>query len=270
MLLFNEKKVNKKKHLIFFFFFLLIFLSACIQKEDSFGCSNGKTVLVSRIIDGDTIETSLKEKIRLIGINTPEKKEACFEEAKEFLETNLLGKTVLVQGNQKDQYGRTLSNICLEGKSVNKELVENGLAHYYSIQEFPELQKLQETAMKENTGCLWKKGTENYAKDNCIKLSELEFNQNSFSGEFAEFSNDCSYSIDLNGFYLKDEATNIYFFPAVWLKEKSFIRVYSKTGTDSGNELYWNKGNVWNNARDQLFLRNEKGILIVFYSYTNN
>ncbi|MBU2476094.1 lamin tail domain-containing protein, partial [Candidatus Micrarchaeota archaeon] len=117
----------------------------------------------------------------------------------------------------------------------------------------------------------WRKGNEKYLQDKCIKLEKLEFNQNnSIAGEFIEFFNDCNYSIDLNGFYLKDEATNLYFFPEISLKEKSFIRIFSGKGTNSGNELFIGKGNIWNNDKDQLFLRNEKGILIVYHKYTNN
>ena len=257
--------MNKKISLILFIF---IYLTACIQ-NNSFNCENGETAIISRVIDGDTIETTTGQKIRLIGINTPEKKEACFEEAKEFLEEKVLGKTVLVQGNKTDRYQRTLANVCVEGNSVNKKLIKEGLAHYYSYEEIPELKKLQEKAMQENKNCLWKTGTEKYILDKCIKLKKLEFNQESFTGEYTEFQNDCNYVIDLNGFYLKDEATNLYFFPETKLKEKSFVRVFSGNGKNEGNELFMGKGNVWNNDRDQLFLRNEKGILVVYFEYNN-
>ncbi len=262
--------MQKKQFFLLVSLIFLIYLNACVQEETSFNCQNGETYLVSRIIDGDTIETSTGEKIRFIGINTPEKKEACFEEAKKFLEKEILGKNVLIQGQEKDQYGRTLGRICLEKESINKKLLEEGLAHYYSIQEFPELKKLQEKAMQEKKGCLWRKGNENYFLENCIKLNKLEFKGNEFSGEYAEFFNDCNYSIDLNGFYLKDEATNLYFFPATKIKAKSFVRVYSGKGENTENEFFWGKGNVWNNNRDQLFLRNKKGILLVYYNYKNN
>lgn len=259
--------MNKNKTfflILLFFYFLLL---GCIQKSNEFDCTQGNTFTITRVIDGDTIETENKT-IRLIGINTPEKKEACFQEAKEFLEKQVLEKQVLIQGNELDQYGRILGKVCVNGKSVNKELIEQGLAHY-AFTESDELKKLQEKAMKENTGCLWKKGNEKYIQENCIKLEKLEFNQKNFNGEFVEFSNDCNYSIDLNGFYLKDEATNIYFFPEIQLKEKSFIRIFSAKGINSKNELYWGKEIVWNNDSDQLFLRNAEGILLVYFKYNN-
>jgi len=261
--------MNKKISLLLI---LLICLVACIEntekkESNELNCQGTKTFFVSRVIDGDTLETP-EGKIRLIAINTPEKKETCFEEAKEFLEKEILGREIEVKTDGKDIYERLLGNICINEESLNKKLVEQGLAHY-AFGAPTELIELQEKAMKENKGCLWKKGTEKYVLDNCITLSGFEFNQNSFTGEFAEFSNDCNYSIDLNGFYLKDEATHLYFFPEIELKEKSFIRVFSAAGEDTMNELYWNKGNVWNDSGDQLFLRNKKGELIVYYHYLN-
>jgi len=43
-------------------------------------------IMVTRVIDGDTIEINTGERVRLIGINTPEVGEDCYEEAKEELE----------------------------------------------------------------------------------------------------------------------------------------------------------------------------------------
>lgn len=259
----NKNKMNKK---IFLLLFLFFFLFACVQEKTEFDCKNGRTFIITRVIDGDTI-TSENTKIRLIGINTPEKKESCFEEAKEFLEKKVLGKKVLIQGNELDRYARLLGNVCFEGENINKKLLEEGFAHYYSPEEITEFKGLQEKAMQEKKGCLWREGTKKYFLDKCIELTGFEFDQDSITGEFAEFSNSCDYSIDLNGFYLKDEATNLYFFPAIQLKEKSFVRVFSEKGTNEGNELFWGKGNVWNNSGDQLFLRNGKGELIVYFSY---
>ncbi|PIN98936.1 MAG: hypothetical protein COT90_02005 [Candidatus Diapherotrites archaeon CG10_big_fil_rev_8_21_14_0_10_31_34] len=175
----------------------------------------------------------------------------------------------MVQGNETDIYGRLLGNVCVQGKSINKKILEQGLGHYYSYEEINEFDELQKKAMKEKKGCLWKESQQKYFLDKCISLSGFEFNQDTFMGEFVEFSNNCNYSIDLNGFYLKDEATNLYFFPAIQLKEKSFVRVFSAKGIERGNEFYWGNGNTWNNDKDQLFLRNKNGELIVYYNYNN-
>ena len=87
--------MNKKISLLLI---LLICLVACIEntekkESNELNCQGTKTFFVSRVIDGDTIKTA-EEKIRLIAVNAPEKKEACFEEAKEFLENEILGKEI--------------------------------------------------------------------------------------------------------------------------------------------------------------------------------
>ena len=144
-----------QKKQVFLILFLFFYLSACVQERNEFDCTQGKTLIITRVIDGDTIESE-NTKIRLTGINTPEKKEGCFSEATEFLEKEVLGKKVLVQGNKLDKYGRLLGNVCVEGKSINKKLLEQGFAHYYSYEEIPELKELQEKSMQEKKGCLWR------------------------------------------------------------------------------------------------------------------
>ena len=91
-------------------------------------------VLVKRIIDGDTIKAENRnESIRLLGINTPERGELYYEEARQFLEDGVLNKTVTLKfGKERyDKYGRALAYIFLNGKNINLELVENGFANYY-------------------------------------------------------------------------------------------------------------------------------------------
>src|SRR3989338_634297 len=57
-------------------------------------------IFVNRVIDGDTIESN-KTSIRLLGINTPEKGEEFYLEAKAFLEKEILNKSVTLE------YGKT-------------------------------------------------------------------------------------------------------------------------------------------------------------------
>ena len=83
--------------------------------------------VVERVIDGDTIIVG-GESVRLLGINSPERGEQGFEEAKEFLEMILLGKKVELEfGIPKyDKYNRALAYVHRDGANVNLELVEEG------------------------------------------------------------------------------------------------------------------------------------------------
>ena len=71
-----------------------------------------ESIHVDRIIDGDTIKSN-KTSIRLLGINAPERWEYFYEEAKEFLENEILNQTVnLKYGKEKyDKYDRILAYV---------------------------------------------------------------------------------------------------------------------------------------------------------------
>lgn len=91
----------------------------------------GKVVGVS---DGDTIKVlrnGEQVKIRLYGIDTPEKKQAFGQVAKRYTADFVAGKVVSVEPIDKDRYGRTVALVSANGISLNKELVQNGFAWVY-------------------------------------------------------------------------------------------------------------------------------------------
>ena len=92
---------------------------------------------VEKVFDGDTILLANGQKVRFLGINTPEvagrnkSAEAGGEQAKAWLKRNLEGKKVSLQGDveKQDKYQRTLAHVFTEDKEhVNLELVRQGLA----------------------------------------------------------------------------------------------------------------------------------------------
>ncbi len=104
------------------------------------------TVQVVRVIDGDTIQVCCvfgdREKVRYIGINTPETKhptkgvEHFGKEASEANRKLVDGKTVRLAFDvqQRDRYGRLLAYVYLEdGTFVNAWLVENGYAMVMTV-----------------------------------------------------------------------------------------------------------------------------------------
>ncbi len=92
----------------------------------------GRVVGVS---DGDTItvlHNGTGERIRLHGIDCPEKRQAFGNRAKQFTSTLVFGNTVTVQVLDRDRYGRTVGVVLLpDGRSLNHELVRAGLAWMY-------------------------------------------------------------------------------------------------------------------------------------------
>ena len=95
-----------------------------------------------KVVDGDTIWVEGVGKIRLVGINTPEKNEEGFNEARNFVVENCLDKTVYLDidnERNKDKYNRTLAIVYSEDMNINKVLLEKKLAEimYIPPSEFP-------------------------------------------------------------------------------------------------------------------------------------
>lgn len=117
---------------------------------------------VTRVVDGDTIYISTDEgqvKIRLLGIDCPEKDQPYGDKATQFAYDMVMGETITAvaeEGNVYDRYGRFLGNVLLEdGRSLNEELVRNGLAwHYKQYSNDPVLADLEEKSREKKNG-LW-------------------------------------------------------------------------------------------------------------------
>ena len=96
---------------------------------------------VVRVIDGDTIVVNYngnEEKVRMIGVDTPEsvhpdssKNTEAGVSASEYTKKHLEGKQVELEFDvqQRDQYGRLLAYVWVDGKMYNKTLLEDGIAN---------------------------------------------------------------------------------------------------------------------------------------------
>jgi micrococcal nuclease len=89
--------------------------------------------LVISVIDGDTVELADGRHVRYLGIDAPESGEYYAENATERNKELVEGKTVELQkGKQdKDQYGRLLRYVYVDGVFVNAELIAGGYAKVY-------------------------------------------------------------------------------------------------------------------------------------------
>lgn len=117
---------------------------------------SGKCVSVS---DGDTITVLTAEntqiKVRLYGIDCPEKKQDFGQKAKEFTSSLVFGKQVDVKEREKDRYGRTIGKIYQDGKYINLEIVKAGFAwHYKQYSKDTDLAEAEGRARESKTG-LW-------------------------------------------------------------------------------------------------------------------
>jgi endonuclease YncB( thermonuclease family) len=94
---------------------------------------------VTRIVDGDTlvllVETTAagprEEKVRLGGIDCPERGQPFGQRAKQALADAVFGRSVQVETDKVDRYGRRVGVVLIGGFDVNLSLVEDGLCWWY-------------------------------------------------------------------------------------------------------------------------------------------
>lgn len=90
---------------------------------------------VVRVADGDTLTlldaNKVQHKIRLNGIDAPEKGQAFGQKSQESLAALAAGREVVVTTRKQDRYGRSVGKVLVDGADVNLVQVERGLAWFY-------------------------------------------------------------------------------------------------------------------------------------------
>lgn len=123
----------------------------------------GGDFFVEHVIDGDTVVIEGGERVRYIGIDTPEEGEPFYGEAKERNLSLVGGKRVrfvFCEAEKRDKYGRLLAWVYTDGGvSVNRTLVEEGLARKFPVPpcgllRYKEFKKAEEEARAKKLG-LW-------------------------------------------------------------------------------------------------------------------
>jgi len=198
------------------------------------------TAKVIRVIDGDTIQIEDKTKIRLLGINTPERHQPYYQEAKNFLINLVQNKTIQIENHGQDKYKRTLAYIFQNNKNINKLIIQNGLATLYYYQKDKHYQALKEAEefARNNKLALWKKSPNSH----CIQITKFKTDE----PELLILQNSCQFQINLT---YKDDASHIY--NAIIKPNSQYTKNFS---------------HIWNTNGDSIYIYNDKG-LILFYRY---
>jgi len=93
------------------------------------------TTTVIYVSDGDTIQVNTSSsvfKVRIYGIDCPEKSQPYGPEARSFTTAQTLGKSVTLRIHDKDRYGRIIASVKLpNGDDLAESLLKNGLAWWY-------------------------------------------------------------------------------------------------------------------------------------------
>ena len=117
-----------------------MYLALCTLVAVGLTC-NAATIegRVVGVADGDTITVlatdKAQHKIRLAGIDAPEKKQAFGQRSKQSLSDLVFSKTVTVETAKRDRYGRDVGKVLVDGIDANLVQVQRGFAWHYKAYE---------------------------------------------------------------------------------------------------------------------------------------
>ncbi len=233
-----------KKILLFLLFILSGFLYYLIFVYEAESSEFKKEeVFIKRILDGDTFELLDGRKIRLLGINTPEKGKFMSNYSLS-LSKELENKSVFIFYKKKDKYGRILAYLFYEGENFNKKLLQSGLAHLYYYEKdffYDEMKKTEKNARIEKKG-IWK-DSEN---KNCVFLIKFDYKEKKRCNneEILILENKCDRELSV---LIKDDSTKQF---EEKIKKGTFSKNFSCTFNDEGDSVY-----LWDNSGLILFHR---------------
>ena len=249
-------------------------LSSGDTEEDS---NNNPGYMVTEVIDGDTIVLLGGERIRFIGMNTPEEGMYFYAEARDVLKIMILGKEVWLEKDisEYDQYGRKLRYVYHKDIFVNLEMVKRGFANIFTYPpdvKYSEKFLEAERYARENDLGLWKSSKIDTVGIEIFFDAQGNDNEN-INGEFVILENIGSEILDTSNWTIKDSGTNIYRFSSYKFNPHTRIILFSGEGKDRSEDddawyLFWESPRpVWNNDHDTLYLRDKEGLLIEIYNY---
>lgn len=250
---------------------------SCFTQRVNFPEST-RLAIVTYVVDGDTIEVDGEERIRYLGINTPESGRPYFTEATNENKKLVDGKEIKLELDvqTKDKYGRTLAYVWVGETMVNLELVCRGYANVYTFPpnvKYKDLFLEAEREAREAQRGLWAPGSDTEARIKIVNINaDAPGNDNeNKNGEWIEIRSQGENSVNMTNWTLKDEANHIYTFVDFFLAPDKSVFIYSGCDIDSQEKLYWQcpEGEyaIWNNTGDTAFLRDASGNLVDSYKY---
>jgi endonuclease YncB( thermonuclease family) len=111
--------------------FLAAFIS--VAQAADWTVTSGRVV---GVIDGDTVDVltldRIQQRVRLAGIDAPEKRQAFGQRAKQRLSDLAYGRHITVEWSKRDRYGRVVGKVIDEdGRDLNLAMVSSGMAWWY-------------------------------------------------------------------------------------------------------------------------------------------
>ena len=132
-----SKKNKTLSRILTLVIFIVIILMVRLYEDIGEDIAPDDRFLVVKVIDGDTVELKGGDRLRLLAIDTPEKDEPFYNEAKSFLAKMALNRNVRITYNRtrRDRYGRLLGYVYIDSIFVNEAIIRKGLGCLYLFQD---------------------------------------------------------------------------------------------------------------------------------------
>lgn len=245
---------------------------------------DAQPVTVDFVQDGDSLRVVIngsEERIRLIGINTPESGECYGDEARTTLVELLDGANdiyVSTDVEAYDQYGRILGYLWADGAFVNAELVASGAAlarAYQPNTSYQDVLDAAESAAQTAAVGMWSPTACGPATDAALVIVDINADADgrddeNLNGEWAIVENQGTESVDLSGWTLKDESSvHRFTFPSgTTIEPDAALVVFTGCGQTNPPEFFWcDETPVWDNSGDTAFLLDANGTIVDQFSY---
>lgn len=244
---------------------------------------DGEEAFVIRVEDGDSLVVDLdgeETRVRLIGINAPERGECLGDAARASLIALVDAAEVVLERDVEDtdRFGRLLRYVWVDGNHVNASLAAQGLViarpFAPNVARQDELADAQALAMERRVG-MWAEGACGEATGVEIGVVAIQADppgrdEDDLNGEFVVFENRGGDSADLGGFVLRDgSSVHRFVVPdGFTVAAGAQFVVYVGCGEDTVDELYWcSPDPVWSNDGDEVLLTDPAGNIVVYEAY---
>ncbi len=251
---------------------------------------------VLKVVDGDTFDALINgqsERIRIIGIDTPEvaasgRGEECYgREASAMTKQLLENQSVLLQADpsqaDRDKYGRLLRHvILLDGTNLGEELIRQGVAEEYTYERasiYAQAYLVAEDEARKNKVGMWG-NCENIKEEkvrivtktgDSLIIEEVFYDGLENPNEADEYVliKNLGDAINLRAYTLGDESGKIFVLPAKQIEKNAFYKIYTGCGVDTPEIHYLcnTASAIWNNSGDTAYLRDPFGELVSSYAY---
>jgi len=243
--------------------------------------TTGPAARAEAVVDGDTLDVRIggvTERVRIVGINAPERGECRSAEATERLTELVEGAALVLLADEsdRDRFGRLLRYVEADGRDVGEQLVREGAAVVRvsapDTAREDRLRAAQADARRAGAG-LWGDAACGAPVAGAtgmriagLRLDAVGDDAANANDEWVEVANAGTGAVDLTGWTLRDEsASHRFTFPGGFvLAPGAAVRVRSGCGDDSATDLHWcvTGSAVWNNDGDTAFLLDPGGNVV--------